>query len=115
MLGSFVVHLFEAPTDALVGLMKHIREQRYEAVPPWSIVNIINFTEENPTRMFSHWMYKQLSISGSSTPEECTKAEIPIRSWEIYQNVCQIGPAISGFLGGSAPPNQAAAKALSQK
>ena len=103
-LGSFVVHLFEAPSDCSVALMKYLTELRSNAVPPYLTINVVNFTEENPTRMFSHWMNKQMPLTGSSTAEECTKAEIPIRSYEVYKSVCQIGPNIIQAMGGKQQP-----------
>ena len=112
VLGSFVIHLFEAPTDISIGLMKHMREQRDLAVPPYLTVNVINFTEENPSRMFSHWMNKQISITGSSTADECAQSEIPIKSWEVYHNICEIGTRITMTLAGKQPTGNALATAL---
>jgi hypothetical protein len=92
--------------------MCHIREQSSLSIPPYTAVNAINFTEENPTRMFSHWVTKAISLQGSGTEEEIQSKDVPMRCWEIYSNICEIGPRITQVLAGKTPTGNALASAL---
>lgn len=112
VIGPYVIHLFEAPSENAIALMKHIREVCSNPIPPYIVVNVINFTEENPVRNFTHWMKQTIQMQGSSTEQEILDREVPQRSYEIYRDICEIGTRITAQLAGKPPTGPALDRAI---
>lgn len=110
VVSNLCIHLFEGSSQKCFEVLKWNRSLSSNGPAPFVSLNVIAFTEENPTRCFGYWASKQLNVQGGE--EGFGDVEIEEQSWDVYWKMCQIGPRISTVLGNRAPSGASLESAL---
>jgi len=96
ILGGYCIHFLEADHEYIFTVMKLLKDEELAPASLYKKVNVIAYTEENPTRAFKLWFCKTLFIQGGAKD---TKQRTTFdRASSIYNNMCTIGSAINAVM-----------------
>lgn len=105
------IHILEASsTEALYDLLGWLQKLNETDHPPFSALNVLALTEDNPTRLYGFWAQKTLTAQASN--EEMSHIRAEEKAWEVYNNMCMIGQKVSQVLGTKVNTGSALASAL---
>lgn len=83
--------------------------------PPFTGINIISFTEENPKKIFGYWAPITLPPT-SSGEEEPAQINVEETCWQLYSNMIQVGARLAGlFVNDQTPSASGLAAAIKSK
>lgn len=77
--------------DFMLGLHNEIKESKF-----YLSINIVHFTEENPSAEFEDWFCKSVTVGGPSI--EIKNKTTHEKLWTIYNNMCRIGAEITSVM-----------------
>lgn len=105
------IHILESSsTDSLYSLLHWLRRLNETEHPPFSALNVIALTEDNPTRLYGFWAQKTIPAKASN--EEMSYIRGEEKASEVYTNMCMIGQKVSQILGPKVNTGSALASAL---
>ena len=94
--GQFAVHFVEGESKILNLFLNYLHEEFKKDDSIYSTLNIIAFTEENPSRMFDAWGSDNLFLSNMTLSEvDKTEQQMQDRCWVIYSLFCQAGQKLN--------------------
>ncbi|CAG9320418.1 unnamed protein product [Blepharisma stoltei] len=102
--GNYCVHFIEASSELIFQHIQWVQQLLRLDTPPFTGVNVIAFTEENPKKMFGYWSSITLPPT-SSGEEEPAQINVEEMCWQLYNNMNTVGTRLSMVFGNDQTPS----------
>lgn len=90
--GLFCLHLLEGESSQINSFMGSVWEDFHGEKSVFSLVKIICFVEENPTRMSDKFFFEDVqnpTTVNPSSDQEIPQSAYQDKTWEVYQSLCK--------------------------